>query len=225
VGLVLVGFAFQTLCLTQRQSMRFVLPALGPFSVGVAWLASRWWDRKNLASRGLVGLLVACLCFEAGLAAIRPRHGLGVLLGRESADTYLTKREPTYPVGKWVDRNLPADAKIIGQDHRGFYFPRPYTMELAHRRRTGLGANGESPEEVVATLRSRGFTHLLLCPPEPADAVEFDPAIERLLRPWLFGQPPVYRKDLTDADGVLRHYALYDLSTKIASANPGEVRR
>ena len=30
-------------------------------------------------------------------------------------------------------------------------------MELAHRRRTGLGARGESPREIVATLRGGDF--------------------------------------------------------------------
>ncbi len=58
-------------------------------------------------------------------------------------------------------------------------------MELAHRRRTGLGTRGESAGEIVATLRDEGFTHLLLCPPEPEDAVEFDPTLGRLLAPWL----------------------------------------
>ena len=50
-------------------------------------------------------------------------------------------------------------------------------MELAHRRRTGLGKNGESAKEVVEGLRAAGFTHLLLCPPVPENAVEFDPTL------------------------------------------------
>ena len=75
---------------------------------------------------------------------MRSRHALAVVLGRESAAEFLARREPTFTVGQWAARNLPAAARLIGQDHRGFYIPRDYTMELAHRRRTGLGRHGES---------------------------------------------------------------------------------
>ena len=100
-------------------------------------------------------------------------------------------------------------------------------MELAHRRRTGLGARGESARTIVATLRGEGFSHLLLCPPEPEDAVEFDPTLGRLLGPWLSGRSPLYRERIVDPDGVARRYAIYRLDddrVELASA-PGESTR
>ena len=215
---VAIGYAFLLLCLTQRQSMRFVLIAVGPMAVGVAWLATSWWDRRTVPGCLLVGLLAACLLFEAGLAASRARHGLGVVLGRESAESYLTRREPTFAVGRWIDANLPSGARLVGQDHRGFYLPRDYSMELAHRRRTGLGKHGESASEVVEGLRRAGFTHVLLCPPVPEDAVEFDPTLGRLLAPWLAANQPLYRRDLADGDDVVRRYAIHDLSGPIREA-------
>ena len=112
---------------------------------------------------------------------------MGVVMGRESFHEFLGRCEPTYRVGRWVARNLPATARLIGQDHRGFYIPRGYTMELAHRRRTGLGRNGESPARSSNTLKKEGFTHLMLCPPVAETAVEFDPTLGRLLAPWLAG--------------------------------------
>ena len=129
----------------------------------------------------------------------------------ESAASFLQRREPTYEVGRWIDAHLPAAAHLIGQDHRGFYLPRPYAMELAHRRRTGLGTHGESAEQIIHQLRSEGFTYLLLCPPEPIDAVEFDPTLGRLLRDWLDPREPLYRERLTDGDGVVRRFEIYDL--------------
>jgi hypothetical protein len=135
-----------------------------------------------------------------------------VLLGRESAAEFLARREPTFVVGQWAAGNLPAAARLIGQDHRGFYIPRDYTMELAHRRRTGLGRRGESPRAIVAKLRESGFSHVMFCPPVPATAVEFDPTLSRLLAPWIAGRTPVFRRDLTDGDGVLRRYAIYELA-------------
>jgi Dolichyl-phosphate-mannose-protein mannosyltransferase len=206
-----LGYLFLMLCLTQRQSMRFVLIALGPMSVAVAALASRWVDRKTLPARLILVALLATLGFEAAVAAMRPRHALSFLLGRESAAHYLARREPTYTVGQWAARNLPPTARVIGQDHRGFYIPREYTMELAHRRRTGLGGHGESADQIVAALRGAGFTHLLLCPPMPESAVEFDPTLGRLLAGWTADRDPLFRRDLVDNEGVVRRYTIYDL--------------
>jgi hypothetical protein len=226
LGLAGLAYLFLLLCLTQRQSTRFVLIALGPLSIAVAAGASAWCDRKTVAARLTMAVLLAVLGLEAGLALARSRHVLGLVVGRESALDVLARREPTYVVGQWVARNLPATARLIGQDHRGFYMPRPYAMELAHRRRTGLGRQGESPGEIVARLRQAGFTHVMLCPPVPETAVEFDPTLGRLLEPWLAGRPPIYRADLTDGDGILRRYAIYELSDdRLAAQPPGGLTR
>lgn len=225
-AIVGVGYAFLTLCLTQRQSMRFVLPCVGPMAVGVAWMASRWRDRSGLASRLLMVMLAGVLALESAIAIARARHGIAAAIGLETHQHYLARREPTYRVGRWIDANLPPSSRIIGQDHRGFYIPRPYAMEKAHRRRTGLGALGESPEAIIARLRDRGFTHLLLCPPQPLDAVEFDPALLDLLGPWTDSRRPLYRDAITDPDGVTRTYAVYDLAAPPALATgPAGVRR
>lgn len=210
-GLVGLGWLFLTVCLTQRQSMRFLLIAVGPMAVGVAWVAAELRRREGLASRVVLVALLAVLLFEAGIAARRSRHGLEVVLGRESAESFLSRREPTVVVGQWIDASLPRNAHLIGQDHRGYYIPRPYTMELAHRRRTGLASGAEPASVTIERMRASGFTHLLLCPPVPEDAVEFDPTLSRQLAPWLEGRAPLYRADLSDADGVVRRYAIYAL--------------
>jgi hypothetical protein len=214
LGLAAIAYGFFVLCMTQRQSMRFVLIAIGPLSVAVAWQAEQWSARRTIPARMLLGTLVVALGFEASLAVARARHGLSVVIGRESAEHYLDRREPTYRVGRWVDENLPPSARIIGQDHRAFYIPRPYAMELAHRRRTHFLEGKEPAEAVVARLEQDGFTHLLLCPPIPENAVEFDPALGRALAPWLALRAPFFREDITDSDGVVRSYAIYALANE-----------
>jgi hypothetical protein len=211
LGLAALGWAFMAICLTQRQSMRFLLIAVGPMAVAAAWLVAMLCQRKTLASRFLLAVFGVILALEAALALGRARHGIGVVLGREPAASFLRRREPTFGVGHWVGANLPADARIVGQDHRGFYIPRPYTMELAHRRRTGLGRYGESADQIVAALRRAGFTHVLLCPPVPMTAVEFDPTLCQRLEPWLARCAPLFREEITDGDGVVRRYSIYDL--------------
>jgi Dolichyl-phosphate-mannose-protein mannosyltransferase len=212
--LILVGlaYAFLVICLTQRQSMRFLLIALGPMSIGVAYLASIWCHRRTVPARLLIAVLVVVLGLEASLAVARSRHVFVVLLGRESASEFLARREPTFTVGQWAAHNLPVDARLIGQDHRGFYIPRDYTMERAHRRRTGLGSQGESPNEIIARLCKSGFTHVMLCPPVPETAVEFDPTLGQILAPWIATRTALFSQDLTDGDGVVRHYAIFELS-------------
>jgi len=219
-----VAYLFLIVALTQRQSMRFVLLALGPFAVGVAELVDRWGRRGGLPGRILVGIFVAVMGMQTVLAAVRARGAVAYLVGGESAARYLERVEPTFRVGRWTAAHLPADARLIGQDHRGFYFPRAYTMELAHRRRTGLGGSGETAGQIVDRLRKRGFTHLLLCPPADSRAVEFDPTLEGLLAGWLRWHEPVYHEELKDQDGVRRQYEIYDLASR-RTENPRGVLR
>jgi hypothetical protein len=205
--------------------MRFVLLSVGPMSVAVAWLAAGWRERRGVAPKFLLSAVALTLAFEATIAASRARHGLASAIGLESHEDYLTRREPTYRIGRWIADHLPADARLVGQDHRGFYLPRPYTMEKAHRRRTGLGTRGETPDQIIGHLANHGFTHLLLCPPDPEDAVEFDPELGRLIAPWLEHRVPIHAESITDPDGVTRRYTLYDLPEPEAIASEGRDQR
>ncbi len=223
--IVALGYAFVIACMTQRQSTRFLLIAVGPWAAGVAWMVARWADRPGSASRLLAAGLAMLVVAEAALPVARLRNTWRVATGVESAESYLSRREPTYRVGRWIEAHLPQSARLIGQEHRGFYLPRPYAMELAHRRRTGLGRHGEPPEAIVATLRNRGFTHLLLATPVPADAVEFDPTLSDRLAPWLADRSPLYREPIVDPDGVTRLYAIYDLEAAPTVVSRPEPRR
>jgi hypothetical protein len=217
IGLAFVGYLFLVLCLTQRQSMRFLLVALGPMSVGVAFLASQWCERRSVPALVLTVMLILVLGSEAGLSLTRATRAAGTVLGQETFHQFLGRCEPTYRVGRWIADHLPVSARLIGQDHRGFYIPRDYTMELAHRRRTGLGGHGESPAQLVRTLKEEGFTHVMLCPPLQQSAIEFDPTLGRLLSTWLAGRVPLFREDLADPDGVKRQYSIYELSEELGS--------
>lgn len=227
LGLVMFGYVFLMLCMTQRQSMRFLLIAVGPLSIGVAWLASTWLDRRTIPARALAFALLAVLGMESCVAMARAGRAAGAVLGAETAAQYLARREPTYRVGRWIDAHLPPAAHVIGQDHRGFYIPREYTMELAHRRRTDLGGNGETDREIVAALLHEGYTHLMMCPPREGSDVEFDPTLGKLLAPWLASRRPLYSEELSEPDGLVRRYSIYELGLNDATGAaepPGVVR-
>jgi hypothetical protein len=191
-------------------------------SIGVAWLASTWRDRPTIPARALTIVMVAVLGLESCVAMTRAGRAVGTVLGTETAAGFLARSEPTYRVGRWIGENLPRDARVIGQDHRGFYIPRDYTMELAHRRRTDLGEHGETDVEVVETLRREGYTHLMLCPPAAGSDVEFDPTLGDMLAPWLASRRPLFCEDLAEPDGLVRRYAIYELAGEADSTGAVE---
>ena len=215
IGLVILGWALIVLIMSQRQSPRFLLPALGPLAVGAGWVASSLASRRDLLARAACGLIVGVLLLQAAWAGARARVVWPYVTGKESALAYLETREPTVVVGRWMAAHLPETAVVVGQDHRGFYLPRRYVMELAHRRRTFWGRDPHqppgSPEDIVATLRARGFTHLLTAEPVPLDAVEFDPTLTTWLAPLLKGTTPMWQAVLSDGDGLFRRYRVDDL--------------
>ena len=191
LGLVALGYLFLMLCLTQRQSMRFVLIALGPMSVAVALGAAAWCDRKTVAGAARCWRSCsAALGLEAGLAVARAGTGSAWWRGESRPSRLLARREPTYGVGRWAARNLPATARLIGQDHRGFYIPAALHDGAGPPPPDRPGPPRRVAGEIVARLRESGFTHLMLCPPVPETAVEFDPTLGRLLAPWLAGRTP-----------------------------------
>ena len=66
---------------------------------------------------------------------------------------------------------------------------------------------------------------MLLAPPIPVTAVEFDPTLGRLLAPWLAGRSPLYRAEIGDPDGVVRRYEIHALSPRVATGLAGKGRR
>ena len=189
LGIAGLGYAFLTLCLTQRQSMRFVLIAVGPLAVAVAWLASTWWERRSTPGRILVAVLVLALGFEASLALARARHGLGVVLGREIGIELPDPARADVPRGAMGRRPPARRGPDRGPGPPRLYFPRDYTMELAHRRRTGLGTRGESADGGRVPL-ARGRFH-----PRAALPRRSPRRRSSSTRPWAGCSPPGWRAD------------------------------
>ncbi len=172
-----LGYLFLVLCMTQRQSMRFLLVALGPMSVGVAYLGARWTSAAPYPPRYYV-IPVVVLGLETGLSVTGARGRAGAVLGKETIQEFLGRNEPTYRVGRWV-RHLPASARLIGQDLAGSTSPRHYPLELAHRRRTDWAGARVPPRTSTPEEGRLHPRHAL--PAVPQEAVEFDPTLGRML--------------------------------------------
>ena len=98
------------------------------------------------------------------------------LFGFWNQDTFLTNVERSYPVSKWVNSNLPQDAKIlIVGEVRRFYIDRDNIRESFLRLRSSL-AQFKKGKEAVEFLRGLGITHVLLGRPV---GVELEQARQR----------------------------------------------
>lgn len=119
---------------------------------------------------------VGAFCAVALLWGIIPLYALvqpafAVAWGAESPDTYLTAREPMYRVSKRINETLPPDAKLLLlQETRGYYIDRPYQWGNPSQNALIPWDSFKRPEQMDATLRADGFTHVLVnwaaTPPE-----------------------------------------------------------
>lgn len=216
--LLALGWLEMAICLTQRQSPRFYIAAFVPWSAAAATVLGEWLSIENgsLQKRNRSTVLTVCLgilIITSLFNLARVRHGAAILAGLESPSKYLVDTEPTARLAGWTDQNLPAEARLVGQDHRGFYWPRPFTMEKAHRRLTNLLKIAPTPELTIKHFQEAGFTHLVMAEPDPIDAVEFDTDLSIHLASWTALQKPLLDQTIHEIDGYNRRYRIYALYT------------
>ncbi len=157
-------------------NVRFLLPALVIFgfagAVGIHEAACRH-PRFKKAGYLLLGLL-AVLLFAGAL--YHDREEIRTLATGTSAEHYLRRMERSYPAARWVNENLPADARILNAEEiRQFYFERETVRELWFYLRTHYSRLG-SAESVAKFLKQERFTHLLLYAPVQGEKMDSDTA-------------------------------------------------
>ncbi len=147
------------------QASRYLLPVLPAwyilFGLGAQDLAvtlqAKMWLRR-IAITVLAGFLVCLL----GATLYHFRYHFMLASGQWSPDQYLDNLERTSPVTKWVNSNLPENARIFNvEEIRAFYFKRDMVRERNFNFFTDY-ARGRSSEEVLGYLKSHGFTHVML---------------------------------------------------------------
>ena len=125
--LLLYAAGFLLLWFVTMQQVRYALPVLAALSLVAA--ASAWGLAE--ASRALkAAVALACsLAFAIGLTILflLSYQPLTVVMGQESQDQYLAQTLDVYPILRYVNENLPPNAKIIFfGETRGFYCEREY---------------------------------------------------------------------------------------------------
>ena len=179
VPLFLVALPYVGVCLLLRQNVRFLLPLvpLGALIVVCVWSTFRAWPRapRIVGWSMVVGILLLLILIPIG----RARHHARVAVGLESRADYLIRCEPTYAAACWANAHLPADAQMLSQEHRAYWFQSKLTRDNIFRRSHDYSLASTGDETLSPTLRSHGFTHLLLAEADDLDASAYDPTLSQ----------------------------------------------
>ncbi len=96
------------------QQIRYLIPLLAALAIVTGALLTRYKERKPIFAL-LLCLIAGSFIYNGyhivhDFMSIRP---LRVAVGIESRDDFLTRTVPTYPMYRFVNRNLPPDSKVF----------------------------------------------------------------------------------------------------------------
>jgi hypothetical protein len=210
--LLLLAGGYWALWYLMRQNERFLYPIVPMLSVAAVWVWSQLGLLPSRPRRVAVVAFAAMLALMAAVPAQRCSAHVRVALGLQSRAGYLAEHEPTYRAAETANRLLPADARILSQDYRGFYFHQQVVRENVYRRYSQYDRQIQQPGELSRSLRQAGFTHVLLAESLAGNGVQYDATLARLAA----GQTAADAESLLtladyrfrDGDGSERRYRL-----------------
>ena len=117
-------------------------------------------------------LVLGVVCFSLYINAVyvfgqfREIEPFSFLTGGVSRDKYVEKYRPEYAAMRYINGNLPLDAKIlfIHLGNRGYYCDRGYLFDMQRGVSTlhQIVKNSSFPQKVVLELKKREITHFLV---------------------------------------------------------------
>jgi hypothetical protein len=210
--LVILAGGYWILWYALRQNVRFLFPVVPLLSVVVVWV---WIELRRLPAwpqRVAVAAFAALLAIPTAAALLRAKDRMSVALGLQSRADYLLLHEPTYAAAEVANQVLSANARILSQDYRGFYFHEPFVREIVYRRYTQYDRRITRPGEFSLCLRRAGFTHVLLAETQSRSGGGYDPTLSRLADAQAAADPgallPLADYRFCDSDGTQRRYRL-----------------
>jgi hypothetical protein len=161
----LLYFAYAFFLVDMR--VRYILPIVPPLVALLVYGVFNIYLRIKRPAYLFAALLFFAVLHGVYLwryfAAIRP---MAYLAGQESRETYLTRVLPEYPVFHYINRELPATAKIyllfIGR--RAYYCERDYVHDGGDLPGLLVSViqSAKNSSEIGKTLQKQGITHLMV---------------------------------------------------------------
>jgi hypothetical protein len=144
------------------QQNRYLLPILPPLALAAAGVMT-WLAKVNNWSTTIMRILIGLeLALGLATAVILVGPQLPPVLSLESNEEYLAHTLDIYPISEEINRELPAQAKILLlNETRGFYLDRQYLWGPGHNNLIPPQET-KSPEALLAAMRQLDITHILL---------------------------------------------------------------
>jgi len=153
----LLYFAFWAWCFPYKRGLISVLPLL---SIAVSYVVVKMMHLNTFFEKIFSILVVLAFVFQIfylapeGLSKVYQR--MLVFTGLESQEAYILRNQETYPAFKYINENLPAEAKVwILNENRTFYCDRQYVT------RAPIVYDTKDTGKVLTKLKSSGITHLV----------------------------------------------------------------
>ena len=200
------------------QVTRFLYPAL-PFLALLMMGSFYLFLRRRPQNRFYPLLLTAVFLLQGSILLYHSRHGGAALIGRETKEEFLMKRERSFPLAKFVNENLPLGAKILNSEEvRTFYFDRLMIRESLYRFRTEYD-EALNWKQAFQILKKDGFTHILIAGNWQRSSLRApegrsnDVGIYQWVGPdsKVKNLKQIYRSTFQERDGRAYDYALYEL--------------
>jgi len=156
----LIYLIFWSWCMPYKRGLIPVIPLLG---IIVACVVNKMSNFNKFIKSFLLPLFILTLIFQTfyltpeGLSKVYQR--MLVFAGLESQEDYILRNEETYPVFKYVNEELPPNAKVfIMNEPRTFYCNRPYIAVMPSINYSLLKDN----RELLAKFKEARLTHLVV---------------------------------------------------------------
>lgn len=143
------------------QQSRYLIPVFALVSVLTAW--TLYGGEQFRSSRNAVWVvfaLTALFGFWTLVPAIR--QSAPFVFGFQTREQFLTRALDTYSAQDWMNRALPADARVaLFGDTRGFYLDRRYVWaDYGHNAEFSI--RHRSADSLAGYLTQRGITHAMV---------------------------------------------------------------
>jgi hypothetical protein len=107
--------------------LRFILPGLLPLAVLVGGGVDSVLRNRHIPGRAVKTVFVSVCVLNSAILVYHVIPFVGVSLGMESRDHFLSTFERTYETARFINNNLPEDADILlVNEIRTYYIKRPY---------------------------------------------------------------------------------------------------